>query len=263
MIEVSNICQPLPPGGVPLVNTLPSRLSTHIHKYASPNISLYLCCSFFFLVQVEVTLRPTVSRPVRLGVRRPSGTRDQFYFLLEIFFRQLRVCNFVAPSLTKGRVCNLLYNYFFPTLVPHYIYIAGTDHRENASSIIPCYLVAGETTCPQSYSLATTIVPSCCFGMYLHVAVHCWIGPTHSQSGQPCCGTHTRRWSVRLCLWINTDNKCEKGLDCVATVPRVHIPTLLSNSVRVKWKDTIYSTIKHKLNPVMQKYRVDPLIGVR
>jgi uncharacterized protein YfaS (alpha-2-macroglobulin family) len=28
----------------------------------------------------------TDSRPVRLGVRRPSGTRDQFFFLHEIFF---------------------------------------------------------------------------------------------------------------------------------------------------------------------------------
>jgi hypothetical protein len=55
-------------------------------------------------VKVKVTLRP----PVSLGVRRPSGTRDQFYFLLEIFFRQLRFCNFVAASLTRGRVCNLV-----------------------------------------------------------------------------------------------------------------------------------------------------------
>jgi hypothetical protein len=59
-------------------------------------------------VKVKVTLRATDSRPVRLGVRRPPGTRDQFFFLLEIFFRQLRVCHFVAPSLTRGRVCNLL-----------------------------------------------------------------------------------------------------------------------------------------------------------
>jgi hypothetical protein len=58
--------------------------------------------------EVEVNLRPTVSRPVCLGVRRPSGTRDQFYFLVEISFRQLRVCYFVEPSLTRGRVCNLL-----------------------------------------------------------------------------------------------------------------------------------------------------------
>jgi hypothetical protein len=64
-------------------------------------------------VEVEITIRPTVSRPVGLGVRRPSGTSDQFYFLLQIFFRQLRVCNFVAPYLTRGRVCNLLYNYFW------------------------------------------------------------------------------------------------------------------------------------------------------
>jgi hypothetical protein len=63
--------------------------------------------------EFEVKLRPTVSRPVCLGVRRPSGTRDQFFFLLEIVFRQLRVCYFVAPSLTRGRVCNLLYNCFW------------------------------------------------------------------------------------------------------------------------------------------------------
>jgi hypothetical protein len=43
-------------------------------------------------------------------VGRPSGTRDQFFFLLETSFRQLRACYFVAPSLTRGRVCNLLYN---------------------------------------------------------------------------------------------------------------------------------------------------------
>jgi hypothetical protein len=64
-------------------------------------------------VEFEVILRPTVSRPVCLGVRRPSGTRDQFFFLLEISFRQLRVCYFVAPFLTRGRVCNLLYNCFW------------------------------------------------------------------------------------------------------------------------------------------------------
>jgi hypothetical protein len=45
------------------------------------------------------------SRPI---VRRPSGTRDQFFFLLEIFFRQLRLCYFIVLSLARGRVCNLL-----------------------------------------------------------------------------------------------------------------------------------------------------------
>jgi hypothetical protein len=33
---------------------------------------------------------------------------DQFFFLIDIFFRQLRVYYSVAPSLTRGRVCNLL-----------------------------------------------------------------------------------------------------------------------------------------------------------
>jgi hypothetical protein len=64
-------------------------------------------------VEVEVNLRPTISRTVCLGVRRPSGTSDQFFFLLEISFRQLHVFYFVAPYLTRGRVCNLLYNCFW------------------------------------------------------------------------------------------------------------------------------------------------------
>jgi hypothetical protein len=57
------------------------------------------------VVSEWVNLRPTV--------RRPSGTCDQFFFLLEISFRHLRVCKFVAPSLTRGRICKLLYNCFW------------------------------------------------------------------------------------------------------------------------------------------------------
>jgi hypothetical protein len=60
-----------------------------------------------------VNLRPTVSQLVCPGVRRPFGTCDKFFFILEISFRQLRVCNFVAPSLTRGRVLKLLYHCFW------------------------------------------------------------------------------------------------------------------------------------------------------
>jgi hypothetical protein len=53
-----------------------------------------------------------------LGVRHTSGTRDQFFFLLEIFFRQLRVCYVVAPSLKRGRVCYLLLLLILANAVP-------------------------------------------------------------------------------------------------------------------------------------------------
>jgi hypothetical protein len=59
-------------------------------------------------VKVKVTLRPTISLPVRLGVRRPFGTRDQFFYFLEIFLKIVTVRYLVALSLTRGRVCNFL-----------------------------------------------------------------------------------------------------------------------------------------------------------
>jgi hypothetical protein len=82
-------------------------------------------------VEVEVKLRPTVSRLVRLGVRNPSGTRDQFFFLLEIFFRQLRACYFVEPSLTRGRVCNLLLLLVLASAVP-----LGSESRGTQDHIL-------------------------------------------------------------------------------------------------------------------------------
>jgi hypothetical protein len=83
------------------------------------------------IVKVKVILRPTVSRPVRPGVRRPSGTLDQFFFLLEIFFRQFLVCYFVAPSLTRGRVCNLLLLLVLASAVP-----LGSDSRGTEDRIL-------------------------------------------------------------------------------------------------------------------------------
>jgi hypothetical protein len=81
-----------------------SSLFQYIHYMFLPNGHL----QYKAAVKVKVILRPTVNRPVRLGVRHLSGTRDQFFFLLKIFFRQLRVCYFVVTSPTRGRVCNLL-----------------------------------------------------------------------------------------------------------------------------------------------------------
>jgi hypothetical protein len=41
-------------------------------------------CCLHEVLEVEVNLRPTVSQPVCRGARRPSGTRDQFFCLLEV-----------------------------------------------------------------------------------------------------------------------------------------------------------------------------------
>jgi hypothetical protein len=48
-------------------------------------------------------LQPTVCRPVSLGIKHPSRAYDQIFIVV----RQLRVCCFGAPSLTRGRVCRL------------------------------------------------------------------------------------------------------------------------------------------------------------
>jgi hypothetical protein len=59
-------------------------------------------------VRVRVTLRLTISQSVCLGIKPSLGQLTRVCFLLDISFRQLQVCNFVAPSLTRGRVCKFL-----------------------------------------------------------------------------------------------------------------------------------------------------------
>jgi hypothetical protein len=48
-------------------------------------------------------LRPTVSRPVCLGIKHPSGAYDQIFSTV----RQLRVCCCGVLSLKRGRICRL------------------------------------------------------------------------------------------------------------------------------------------------------------
>jgi hypothetical protein len=54
-------------------------------------------------LSLSLMLRPTVSRPVCLGIKHPPGAYDQ----ISISVRQLRVCWCGALSLTRGRVCRL------------------------------------------------------------------------------------------------------------------------------------------------------------
>jgi hypothetical protein len=52
---------------------------------------------------LSLMLRPTVNRPVCLGIKHPSGAYDQIF----ITVRQLLVCSCGALSVTRGRVCRL------------------------------------------------------------------------------------------------------------------------------------------------------------
>jgi hypothetical protein len=62
-------------------------------------------------VEVEVKLRPTVSWVLVSDTH--MGAVTNFSLSLKFSFRQLRLCYFIAPSLTRGRVCNLLYSCFW------------------------------------------------------------------------------------------------------------------------------------------------------
>jgi hypothetical protein len=55
-------------------------------------------------LEVEVNLRPTVGRPICLGVGLPSGGHDQIF----VFCQTIAVPWHEAPSLMRGWVCSLL-----------------------------------------------------------------------------------------------------------------------------------------------------------
>jgi hypothetical protein len=59
-------------------------------------------------LSLSLMLRPTVSRPVCLGIRHQFGAYDQIFFFRSEYVWQLRSWFRGAPSLTRGRVC-LLY----------------------------------------------------------------------------------------------------------------------------------------------------------
>jgi hypothetical protein len=63
----------------------------------------WLSTGFWMGFKFKVMLRPTVSRPVCLGIKHPSGAYDQIF----ITVRQLRVCWCGALTLKRERVCRL------------------------------------------------------------------------------------------------------------------------------------------------------------
>jgi hypothetical protein len=56
--------------------------------------------------------RQSVGQSVLVSGAR-LGSVTNFSFATKFLFRHLRFCKFVAPSLTRGRVCKLLYNCFW------------------------------------------------------------------------------------------------------------------------------------------------------
>jgi hypothetical protein len=66
-------------------------------RFFSSDSSVLVCLC------LSLMLRPTVSRPVSLGIKHPSGAYDQIF----ITVGQLRVCWCGTLSLTRGRVGRL------------------------------------------------------------------------------------------------------------------------------------------------------------